>query len=195
MKSSLEEVKRYYLSESQLVIDKFGGNAVVLKTDMYNELNDKPIGGGIAYNLKNYRSICALEYDKKTYESTCHKYLKQKKVKLIHGDIRKLPFVNELNVILDLSTIDHVPPIDLPIVIEGYAKALLPNGILLMFVWCDDQDGRFENSDQYFFKTESVENHLSQTNLLLKRKEDVFPGTLLFNSTTKKLVQFVARKQ
>lgn len=55
---------------------------------------------------------------------------------IANADIRHLPFKNEsFDTIFDLSTIDHVLPSEMPVVLGEYQRTLKGPGLLLLFFW------------------------------------------------------------
>ena len=80
-----------------------GKDKTILKTDVFNEVRDLPIRGGILGNIlakEKFAIEIREDYVKKASRMD---------VVVRKGDIRSLPYPNELmDVILDFSTIDHV---------------------------------------------------------------------------------------
>lgn len=111
---------------------------IVLKTDAYNEQWDHlPLPGGIASNLKGTSAVHIVELNPNVAECA-----KSRNASLtIHvGDIRQLPFANEsFDIVLDLSTLDHVPPRDTGRVLNEYRRVMRPGGTLLLYAWCSDK--------------------------------------------------------
>lgn len=106
----------------------------VLKTDVYNEV----VGG--------FRHLdgCGLDA-----ERTIWLELDPGMVHVAHmrhptwdvrcGDIRFLPLPScSVVAVVDLSTLDHVPPGDVAGVLASYLRVLLPGGVLILVVWCTD---------------------------------------------------------
>lgn len=110
---------------------------VVLKTDAYNEQWDHlPLPGGIAGNLKGAGAVHIVELNPRIAECA----MRLNASLTIHiGDIRELPFENGFfDVVLDLSTLDHVPPRDTGRVLKEYRRVMRVGATLLLYVWCSE---------------------------------------------------------
>lgn len=188
------EIFKFYLEESQRVLDLVPSKPVLaLKTDLYNEEQGTPYPGGIIGNVRN-ALMTGLEYQQERVDAARHR-LPKHALAMHRGDIRKLEFPDELfDVVIDLSTIDHVRQSDVPIVIQEYARVLNPGGLLLLVVWTDDvthEDAPWDPNAQYFFKrdfvTKSVKKHFD---ILNYNKVFTFP-----HDTHKWLMRYVGKKK
>ncbi|MBF0531743.1 MAG: methyltransferase domain-containing protein [Candidatus Omnitrophica bacterium] len=160
---TVEEVRLYYLLESQRVIDSLGSQeAVVLKTDLFNEAEALPLAGGIIGSLKRAGRIHAIEIQEQVKDKAKLKIgeLKTIPCSFETGDIRRLNFdKGAFDCVIDLSTADHINPIDLEKLFSEYNKVLKRTGILLLVVWADISDSICINQEvntpdpnvQYFF--------------------------------------------
>jgi hypothetical protein len=148
------EVFSHYLEKSQQIVKK---TDCVLKTDCYNELVGTPKKGGIVGNL-DCDDVRILEFDEEKIKQT-KKILP--KLYIRQGDIRKIPYNNcTLDVVLDLSTLDHIPPEDVAKAIREYHRILKDKGKLFLVVWIDPLQNathvKWEPMNQYFFDANLV---------------------------------------
>lgn len=159
----------YYLNKSQSVVDRTGIKPSVLKTDAYNESLDLPDKGGVAFALKNVEKVSIVEYDQVIVDKAKQLY-PDKDIRT--GDIRKLPFEDkEFNIVLDLSTIDHIPAFDLASAFHEYHRVLKSNGLLLIVGWMAenpmvhgfsyDRSISWNSMRQYFFDPKYFRSQLS----------------------------------
>jgi SAM-dependent methyltransferase len=121
-----DQVFRHYnLIARQLL----GQSKHPLKTDCFNESIDRPI---ILDGLAKL-----IEYDQQTITIATNK---NPSLDVVKGDIRHLPFKDkEFDLILDLSTIDHIAPDDLEETLDGYARVLEKGGQLLLISWLSEE--------------------------------------------------------
>lgn len=187
------EIFRFYLEESQRVVNLIEQKpALVLKTDLYNEEQGTPYPGGIMGNLKGALTT-GLEYQQFRVEAAQHALPKLAQ-SMRKGDIRKLSYPDEIfDLVIDLSTIDHVRQLDVPMVLREYDRVLNPGGYILLIVWTDDvthEDAGWDPNSQYFFKrdfvTKEVKKHFQ---ILDYDKVFVFP-----HDTHKWLMRYVGKK-
>lgn len=88
--------------------------------------------------------------------------------KLKIGDIRDLPYKsNSFNVILDLSTLDHIKPNETKKVLSEYNRVLKKGGKLLLFVWCDEEkdwnnEQEWKPNIQYAFNIKRLKNEINE---------------------------------
>jgi ubiquinone/menaquinone biosynthesis C-methylase UbiE len=134
-----EDVFRYYLIKSRDLLNK---SSRALKTDCYNEAFDRPI-------VAEPYSVYLLEYDKKHIELAREK---NPHLTIIQGDIRDLPFKDKyFDLVLDLSTIDHVPPQDVAKVIAEYKRVCTKTLYIVTWFGEEIEEKPWEPTDQYFF--------------------------------------------
>jgi len=104
-----------------------------LKTDLWNEgvETSKDILGVLERNRN--LSLFGVDISK----VVC--YLARRRLKnteIIRADIKSMPFRDgSFDIILDLSTIDHVPPHQVPIVVREYRRALKKSALILLVFW------------------------------------------------------------
>ncbi len=141
------DILNHYLAQSRRLAGDYTAPSI-LKTDLHNEANDQPVKGGIVGNL--HGDIYALEIDPQIYKTAAQKV----KGHLKRGDIRDLPYQDQsFDLVLDLSTIDHVPFADIEGVLRGYRRVLKDGGCLYLVVWLDiSTDGQRQTKPtQYVF--------------------------------------------
>jgi len=104
-----------------------------LKTDLWNEgvETNRDILGALERNRN--LSLFGVDISK----VVC--YLAKRRLKntnIIRADIRSMPFrEGSFDIIFDLSTIDHVPPHQVPIVVREYRRALKKYALMLLVFW------------------------------------------------------------
>lgn len=130
----------------------------VLKTDCFNEAQGDPmIHDGLA------RRTRLLEIDPETIKKAEARY---PELIIDAGDIRALPYGDEsFDLVLDLSTIDHVPGNDYVKVLDEYNRVLLPHGIAVIVVWLHEREDGVETCGQvgqYNFHRPAFERALSR---------------------------------
>lgn len=143
-----EEVRVRYLQEC-LRIAAMKSNPAILKTDLYNESAPEDWVGSIADRIPNVR-LTAVEIDSAVVA----------KAQSLHpgmdfrqGDIRRLDFPDaSFDIILELSTIDHIPPAEAEVAMAEYRRVLKPGGIMLLFVWVSPCHGTTGRGQWYFDK-------------------------------------------
>ena len=152
------EVHQIYLDYAQQSL--YGlSNPKVLKTDCYNEVHHQP-KGGIAGQLSG--DIYLVEIDRNLVKE-CHQSYPE--LNVLRGDIRALPFKDEcFDVVLDLSTLDHVKPDEVGKVLAEYARVLKKEGRLLLVVWTGlNKEAWVQNEKddgQYYFRKKDLERDL-----------------------------------
>ena len=139
-----DEVWCYYSERAEELMK---GKKSILKMDAYNEAERIPI-------IKDKGTV--IEYN----QDIIDKALKiNPSLHAVRGDIRNLPFKSgEFDLLIDLSTLDHIKPQDLASTIKGYARVLEKNGTLLLIVWLSDLviGGKWDPDQQYYFKYEEI---------------------------------------
>lgn len=127
-------------------------SGLVLKTDAYNEasggfrhLGDCGLEGRTIY----------IEYDQQTIATARRKHPGKA---IVQGDIRDLRFPDGLfAAVADLSTIDHVKPLDMQWAIREYYRCLRSDGVLILVVWCKPAErltisgAAWDASEQYYW--------------------------------------------
>jgi SAM-dependent methyltransferase len=173
-----KEVHEYYLTRTKELIGE--RNLDILKTDCWNEAEGSPIPGGIADNIRG--RIKLLEIDRGRIEKCATE------TDAYWGDIRKIPFRNNrFDLILDLSTLDHIPFSDVPTALAEYARVLNDKGEVLLFVWC----GEGQSAKQFTFPEEEL---LCE----IKPYFGVISGQVVFidpDNEKRYLVEYVLRKK
>ena len=123
----------YYLAKSQELCGRYK-NPRVLKADSCNEASNQPIKGGIAGNLNG--EIVCIEINPSSVQRARENC---PEVEIMLGDIAGIPFINDnFDVILDLSTIDHIRFDQLDYQLREYRRVLHEKGRLLLISWVTD---------------------------------------------------------
>lgn len=172
MLNTYQEVLDYYLEESQNVCN-LKNNPVVLKTDLFNEAHNKPKSKGIIGNLQNCGHIIGIEAQDNVTQ-LARQNLGTGDWTLLTGDIRSLPFkTGSLEVILDLSTLDHIKPNQVDSVLAGYNRVLTECGALFLVTWVSDAGESLNNAwnanNQYYFDEKKLECSLKKYFSIVKK--------------------------
>lgn len=137
----------------------------ILKADCYNE--------GFRDKIANDKTVL-VEYKQSHIDQALSLY---PQLTIVQGDIRNLPFENEkFDLIVDLSTIDHVLPKDMSQVIREYDRVLEPDGIILLVAWFS----RFANIINYWSPDAQYYLPYKQTKGELKKYFTLVKETVLF---------------
>lgn len=148
------EVYRFYHSIVESVTADAGS---ILKTDCFNEAQGDPmIHGSLVHRTR------LLEIDPETIKKAEARY---PELIIDAGDIRALPYGDErFDLVLDLSTIDHVPGTDYVKVLAEYNRVLRPHGIAVIVVWLHTNENGTEPKGQvgqYYFHRAAFEKAMS----------------------------------
>src|SRR5690606_18412363 len=147
----------------QIVLDRYQQLAAthipqatsVLKTDCYNEGFRRPI---ITPEYQDKTTL--LEYSQEHIDKALEA---NPSLHIIKGDIRHTRPGSHFDLILDFSTIDHVPQGDTYTVFENYHSMLKHGGKLILIAWFNATNPHISNgtaqptkavwnsTDQYFF--------------------------------------------
>lgn len=158
----------YYLKNSVRLVDDLVNKGIkpkVLKLDAYNEILDLPDVGGIAGSIG--KECCTLL----EYEYVFARKARMLGYDVVQGDIRNLPFGDgEFNLLLDLSTLDHIKPEEVAKTLDGYVRVLEPGGKILLVCWVSTAphvlaigDGvTWTSLNQYFFEPEFLKEEFSK---------------------------------
>lgn len=180
---SYGEVFSHYVNESRRIITP---DKRVLKTDSYNEGFRDPIilAGDNAVLLEFNSTHIAKAKEVCPY------------LNIVEGDIRHLPFKdNSFDLIIDLSTLDHILPSETGATLSEYARVLDKGGTLLLITWLAENVYNYTdwNSDsQYYFDYESIKSQLDESFTIeseknLFEKTETAPGKCT-------LYQFICKK-
>ena len=159
-------IREYYLQKAQELINEYN-NPVVLKTDLFNESRIIQNIEPIIPKLTGCKEIYAIEIDEKTYNLASRNLEHLDNVITFLGSICDLPYNDDLfDIIVDLSTLDHVKQSEVDSVLKGYARVLKRGGSFLLFLWVStkpDANGDVEvSTQQYSYNGEMFINVLSQ---------------------------------
>jgi len=148
---------------------------LLLKTDLWNE--------GVEYSrnvlrkIYNYKSFDLDLYGIDVSDKICISAKKLNPfVNAFQADIRSLPFKdNSLDIILDLSTLDHIPLSSVPNVLKGYSRILKENGILVLIFWYGNLTLKFilkfkkmKCKLQFFFPINIIKREIRKNFSILK---------------------------
>jgi tetratricopeptide (TPR) repeat protein len=127
----------------------------VLKTDAHNEAKIYAISQPIVPIFTD-SFLRVLEYDVVTLERAKNNFGSLKNVEFLSGDIRKLPFNDEVfDLVVDFSTIDHVMPSDVIVVLDEYKRTLIKGGVASVVYWtsvnASRHDAQWSHQEQYYF--------------------------------------------
>lgn len=174
----------YYLKKVQEIVDRYQPKTI-LKTDANNEAFDHPKEGGITGNIKGDAIFEQIEYNQNTIDIAKEKV----DCNIIQGDIRKLPYeADKFDMVLDLSTIDHVRSLDVPTVLKEYYRVAKNGGLIFLVIWCardqkDVSDGEAWDPDgQYHFWYEDIRAQLKTMGTILE-EENIWEVNEIYETT------------
>lgn len=79
---------------------------------------------------------------------------------VIEGDIREMPYQDEsFDVVMDLSTLDHIPFGDTKKALSEYRRVLKKDGDLLLISWTD---GDTQHSDAYYHSYDRIDKEIRE---------------------------------
>jgi SAM-dependent methyltransferase len=176
-----ESIHDYYLRRSIECVSEFK-KPRVLKTDACNESHDTlPIPGGIALNLPKEAEVMVMEWDETVIAAARSAH---SELDLRQGDIRTLAGLpsGAFDVVLDLSTLDHIQPRDVPRALASYRRVLRENGILLLVFWAsvdahvvaEGDTGEWSHGRQYYFAVDLVRSTLAALQFELISEDHVY---------------------
>ena len=133
---TIEEVYEEYAAES-LRLAEAAGYPRVFKADVYNESADKeglvPVVDKLALKCE---AVTAVDIHRRRTDIAAERYAECDNVEVIHGDIRAIEMPDDhYGVILDLSTINHLPLADAEELLRKYRDWLTVDGYLWVVVW------------------------------------------------------------
>ena len=162
------EIHQEYLKTSKAIVEKYP-NAWVFKCDANNEAFDYPCKNGLVDGLKGlYSQLFLLECNEGIQKFAQQKFFERSNVHVDMGDIRSVPYAPEMfDVVLDLSTLDHIPFQDVDRALYQYQQILKPGGTVLIICWvseneaiCKDSETKnqvWADNNQYFFVPERIQ--------------------------------------
>lgn len=140
----------------------------ILKVDLWNEGIDFE-RNILKHYVKEKFELYGIDISKKVCSSAHHN---QPQIKTSNGSITSLAFKNNsFDVILDLSTSDHLPPENIPCIFEEYSRCLKENGALtLIFDWwgffwkhyLKYIENKYKRTDSEFFSTNKPKRYIHQ---------------------------------
>jgi len=122
------------LSLSYLLPASGSKRLLLLKSDLWNEGVDNT-GGDIFDFLGGGRRTAEI-VGVDVSPVICHsakRRMGKEELRVACADVRKLPFASEIfDIILDVSTLDHIPPAHIASVVNEYERVLKESGILCL---------------------------------------------------------------
>ena len=144
----------------------------VLKTDVFNEVMNLPSVGGVT------GTGCPVTFVyvdiNRDYIDSFKRSYPGERVYLM--DIRDLQFSpGRFDMVLDCSTIDHIPFTDVEDVIYNYKKLLKLGGTLLLITWTAPEIRIFPDPVQYYHPRRDLESILSEYFTIHDIDDDIIP--------------------
>lgn len=154
------EIFTYYKVMAQQKV--IGKSFTILKTDLYNESEVQSNNKNILKALSPYiKKGYGIEIDSNIYNEALKVMKDYGNLDLKLGSITELPlFDASIDLILDLSTIDHVKNYEK--VIQEYRRVIKPNGEVIIIVWLTDDISCKSYKDQYCFNQKTFEKCLKE---------------------------------
>jgi len=185
----------YYVNTSYRAAVKKGlkhaspGRIRLLKTDLWNEgiETSRDILG--QYKNDSRLRLYGVDVSQKVCEMARNNI---KNLKIFQGEIQDLPFnKNYFDILLDLSTLDHVSIENAACALKEYARVLKKDGIVVLIFW---QNSFFirkvlkkrEENGQYLFPLARIRQGVEDEFDIL---EEYCTGTLISNPYTKILLE------
>jgi SAM-dependent methyltransferase len=166
--SNVGEVYEFYKSKAIKECNKVR-SLRVLKTDCHNESGIFGHSRPIIPWIKDIVQVDALEIDQDVIDKA-KANIGEEGWNVTQGDIRKLPYSDDsFDLLLDFSTIDHVEPEELPLVIKEYHRVCKPHGKFTIIVWLsnhNEQDSAY--SYQYYFEKEYFKEELEKLGVIVE---------------------------
>ena len=167
-------------------IARFGrAPAVVLKTDLWNECLGPP--RDVLGQLATHSGISLFGLDL-SHPVCVEARSRVPGARCVQADIRRLPFRSgSVDLLLDLSTLDHIPEGTAGAAIAEYRRVLADDGVLVIVFWQANiavrlrlllkrLTGRAEESSQYYFRRDAIKTLVGEG---LATAEEFAPGALL----------------
>lgn len=200
----------YYLDEAYKKAINIGLNQLklkdnankkikLLKTDLWNETIETK--RDILANLNGDDNFEIYGID--ISDEICHLGKKVlKNIKVVNCDIRRIPFVDKyFDVVLDISTIDHVPENDIVFVLKEYNRILKDGGVLILISWYRSFSVKYcllpfmkyilrlnDENPQYYFTVKNLQGTVTKNFKILRLH---YFGTLLCHPYIGKLLTFL----
>jgi SAM-dependent methyltransferase len=191
------EVYNHYVEHSREIVSQYT-DAVVLKTDGWNETLsecrcgfdvDMPVLGRLG--AKEEYSIEIIPERAELMQKKCPS------VKVVNGDLTTYDFgEKKFDVILDLSTIDHIHPLELQTVLNSYGRWLKDGGTMWLVVWLSyhkrwrEVERGIHPGHQYYFGYDDFKEMLGLSGFRIKSEEGMLgsrAAPFLISFTCKKV--------
>lgn len=171
LESGAANKDEYYLKKAYAKAVKTGfkhvgpGEINLLKVDLWNE-GIMPGRDLLADCQKNKKiNVFGMDFSKVVCSAAKSRL---KRVHIAQADIRNMPFANNsFDLLLDISTIDHVPWLQAKKALQEYSRVLGNNGVLVLVFWYDCFAVRHirhdrENDLQYFFQLKEAKAEIKK---------------------------------
>jgi len=139
-----------YIWFSQYCVNISKALPTVLKTDVYNEIMGFP-PGGVFPRLKCTGEKYTIDIEK--YYIDVFNEADFSDIHAEVGDVRflKKDWYGKFDLVLDLSTLDHIHPEEIESAISEYNRVLKPGGVLGLIFWAAEAVDYIPHEIQYFF--------------------------------------------
>jgi len=162
----LNHTENTYLRAVEIGLKFVNSNRIkVLKTDLWDEGIEHWRDILSRYQNSEYFDLYGVDISPVVCSSAMSRV---KNVHVVQGDIRNLPFKNDFfDIILDLSTIDHVPENHVMDVLQEYKRVVNKSGILVLIFWYNSFFVKYimnarEDDKQYYFTLRTVKNNVKK---------------------------------
>lgn len=190
MRPLYEDVLTIFKFYEQLALIKVENkNAVVLKTDLFNESERQEGSRNILKALSPHiHKGYGIEIDIGIYEEACGKLSEFDNLDLRIGSITDIPLGDDIvDIVFDFSTIDHVE--SYRDALCEYARITKQSGEVIVLVWLSDHEDHVTYPTQYCFNQKEFEKTLSEyfivknNQLLLEKRDEI-------HAVTRKLIGY-----
>ena len=181
------EIEEIYEHYRDLVAQHVSAVGTILKADCYNEAQggfQHIEGVGLGGDWTTY-----VELDPEVIERARQRFPHRH---FMQGDIRHLEFDDgAFDSVVDLSTLDHIPAMDIRDALQEYYRVLKPGGNLILVCWCSDTIRREPidwDGPQYFHDQFELDCDLAMIGFKVVHAE------IFHRSDETYLIEFVAEK-
>lgn len=177
----------------------------VLKTDLWNEVVE--VNRDIISPIFNKSDVLfyGMDISEKIVMMGKEKFRNRENVTLFKGDIRHIPTDSGIfDVVIDLSTLDHIPEIEIEKALKEYNRVMKKNGILILVCWYNSFSVKRvllpflkyflrlnDPFPQYYFSLENLLEKLRQNFYII---ESYYIGSILCYPFIGKPLSFLPQK-